>query len=991
MGSSHFGRQWFLLIAALLALGCTVGWLLYAEYHTMEVQERQRLIAQTKVVEENLEHQLTATHHALNSIRSDLPKLQEQKDGPAQLNHRLQFMRDAMPTTRAITVFDAEGTLIARSPDKFVGQNFGHRDYFQIAQQGGNPATLYVAPPFLAATGERVLNVSKVLRDERGAFNGVILVSLGPEYFKTLMKSLLYAPDMHVTLLHGDGTVIFSTSDVPQAQGTTAAPSAALLSVSRTIRPASVPMDTALVVTIGREDAAFFAPWREDAFLFGGFFLLLTIAAVVGLSSYQARQVLAQAAVATERASMQRFHAYFDHSIVGLAITGLDKRWIEVNDALCTMLGYRRDELTRMTWAEQTHPEDLACDVAQFRRMLAGEIESYFLDKRFIHKEGHIVYTRLAVSHVRKSNGSLDYVVATLVDISERKLAEAELRIAAAAFESQEGMLVTDAHSVILRVNRAFTTTTGYSAEELVGQTPRVFRSGRHDTEFYRAMWETIRHTGGWQGEIWDRRKNGEEFLKWLTISVVKDEKGAVTHYIGIHYDITERKKAEEKIRELAFFDTLTGLSNRLSLKERLRQALSLAQRNGKQLAVMLIDLDNFKTINDTLGHSVGDHLLVEVAQRLLGAVRPSDLVARLGGDEFVIVLPDIDSPTDPANIADKILMEISAAYSIEGHELQTSPSIGICLYPDDAMQAEDLLKKADVAMYHAKSKGKNNYQFFRDEIQAAAVHRMALEADLRTALKQQQFVLHYQPQLDLRTGHLSGVEALVRWQHPERGLVPPNAFIPLAEETGLILPLGSWVLEEACRTLTAWRERGIHHIKMSVNLAASQFADHSLPLKIEEILAQYDLPPDCLDLEVTESMAMQSPDATSAMMRVLTEKRLTLSIDDFGTGYSSLAYLKTFPISTLKIDRSFVKDIETDQNDADICGVTVLLAHKLGLDVVAEGVETQAQRQYLHSIGCEKIQGYLISKPLPADQAEAFIRQNAINSIATNACCVRV
>ena len=420
-GSRH---QWILLTALLLTLGGAVGWNLYAEYHAIDVQERRRLAAQTKVVDENLEHQLTATHHALNSIRSDLPKLKEQKDGLAQLNHRLQFMRDAMPTTRAITVFDAEGTLVARSPDKFVGQNFSQRDYFQIARQGGNTGTLYVAPPFMAATGEHVLNISKVLLDERGTFAGIILVSLGPEYFNTLLKSLLYAPDMRVTLLHGDGKTIFSA---PDPQGIVATTGGARLTVSHTIRPPAVPMDKTLVVVISREELALFAPWREDAFILGGLFILLTLVSLAGLNYYQAREAQARAAVAAERASMERFHAYFDHSIVGLAVTSLEKGWIEVNDALCQTLGYTREDLTRMTWTELTHPDDLAPDLEQFNRMLAGEINSYAMDKRFIHKDGHLVYTRLAVSHVRKPDGSLDYVVAMVEDITDRKQVELEL------------------------------------------------------------------------------------------------------------------------------------------------------------------------------------------------------------------------------------------------------------------------------------------------------------------------------------------------------------------------------------------------------------------------------------------------------------------------------------------------------------------------------------------------------------------------------------
>ena len=561
-------------------------------------------------------------------------------------------------------------------------------------------------------------------------------------------------------------------------------------------------------------------------------------------------------------------------------------------------------------------------------------------------------------------------------DISERKQAEQGLQLMASVFSgSNEAIMISDAENRIVAVNRAFAELTGYAEQDVIGLNPKILSAGKTPHEVFVGMWDSLNRTGAWQGELWDRRKNGEPYPKWLSISVVRDAEGKLTHYIGSFVDITERKASEEQVRHLAHHDALTGLPNRFSMHERLDQAISFVRRGDKRLALMLVDLDHFKSINDTLGHDVGDQLLIEVAARLSGAVRDSDTVARLGGDEFVVVLPGIEDAADAAHVADKMLAAVSAPYLIKGNELRTSPSVGICIFPDDATEIGDLLKKADVAMYHAKSHGRRNYQFFANEMQEEATRRMMLEKDLRVALEANQFLLHYQPQLDLRTGTIVGVEALVRWQHPERGMVSPLDFIPIAEETGLIAPLGDWILCEACRQLAKWREHGLRTIRMSVNLSASQFADGGLGERINGLLTASNISPANFDLEITESMSMGSPLEAIENMKSLRGHGMSLSIDDFGTGYSSLAYLKLFPIQTLKIDRSFVKDIETDVNDADICDVTVLLAHKLGMTVVAEGVETEAQLKYLLSIGCEKIQGYFISKPLPGDKAEQFIR----------------
>ena len=560
--------------------------------------------------------------------------------------------------------------------------------------------------------------------------------------------------------------------------------------------------------------------------------------------------------------------------------------------------------------------------------------------------------------------------------LAMRKQADDSIRIMATVFSSSnEAILITDVKNEIITVNTAFCRLTGYEPHEVIGNNPRMLSAGRTPVTTYQQMWHSINNFGSWQGELWDRRKNGESYPKWLNVSVVRDKTGKIINHIGSFVDITERKASEERVHHLAHHDALTSLPNRFSLHERLTQALGFAKRSQKALAVMLIDLDNFKSINDTLGHHVGDKLLVEVAQRLQQSVRGSDVVARLGGDEFVVVLPDIESPADAAHVAEKIVASVTQSYAIDGQELRSGPSIGICMYPADAVESDDLLKKADVAMYHAKAKGRRNFQFFTAELQKATLDRIAVESDLRIAIEQKQFELHYQPQIDLRSGRVMGVEALIRWHHPQRGLVPPNDFIPVAEETGLILPIGDWVLREACRQLSVWHKAGLDSVRMSVNLAASQFLDPLLPLRLVDILDEVGLKPPVLDLEVTESMSMRSPTDTVTVMRDLTALGFTLSIDDFGTGYSSMAYLKLFPINTLKIDRSFVRDIETDPNDAQICDVTVLLAHKLNFDTVAEGVETTGQLKYLKSVGCEKIQGYLISKPLPAAAAEEFLR----------------
>lgn len=548
-----------------------------------------------------------------------------------------------------------------------------------------------------------------------------------------------------------------------------------------------------------------------------------------------------------------------------------------------------------------------------------------------------------------------------------------ELRIAAAAFESQEGMYITDANLLILRVNSAFTRITGYEAVDVVGETPAMFRSDRHPPTFYDSLYAEVAQHGTWQGELWAKRKNGDTYPVYASTTAVRSDDGVLTHYVFAIVDITERKAAEEEIRSLAFYDPLTNLPNRRLLMDRLRHALATSARNNHEGALLFVDLDNFKRLNDTRGHDIGDLLLAQVAQRLSGCLREGDTVARLGGDEFVVLLEELSTDARDAAeradwVAEKILSSLNQPYFLDNKEHHSTPSIGVCLFKGQSVSVDDLLKQADLAMYQSKAAGRNAIRFFDPAMQAAVSANAAMEADMRTALAEEQFLLYYQPQVDLY-GRVVGAEALVRWRHPERGMVSPAEFIPLAEETGLILPLGQWVLETACKQLQAWADiPETAHLSIAVNISARQ-CHH--PRFVEQVLMTVqatEANPHLLKLEITESLLLKDIDSIIAKMRALIPLGIRFSLDDFGTGYSSLSYLKRLPLEQLKIDQSFVRDIFVDANDLAIVRAIVTLGQSLGLSVIAEGVETEDQRQFLESSGCHTFQGYLFGRPGPAD-----------------------
>jgi diguanylate cyclase (GGDEF)-like protein/PAS domain S-box-containing protein len=571
--------------------------------------------------------------------------------------------------------------------------------------------------------------------------------------------------------------------------------------------------------------------------------------------------------------------------------------------------------------------------------------------------------------------------VTTMADMTERKQAEEAQRIAATAFESQQGMFITNAERIILRVNRSFTEITGYSSDEAVGRSPRLLSSGRHDAAFYAAMWSDIERDGSWQGELWNRRKSGELFPEWLTISAVRNNAGDSTHYVAAFTDITSRKSAEDQIQSLAFYDALTGLPNRRLLLDRMEQTLTGSARRQRRHALLFIDLDNFKTLNDTLGHLQGDMLLEQVATRLVGCVREGDTVARLGSDEFAVMLEDlsyaeVEAATQARGVSAKIIASLNRPYELAHGEHHSTSSIGVALFGADPQESSDApLKRAELAMFQAKGSGKNGVAFFDPQMQVEVMSRAAMETDLREAVLTGQFLLYYQAQV-VGAGRLTGVEALLRWRHPQRGLVPPFEFIALAEETGLIIPVGQWVLESACRQLAVWSTQpSLAQLSVAVNVSARQFQHVDFVATVQAALAGAGANPRRLKLELTESMLVKDVEGIIAKMNTLKAMGVNFSLDDFGTGYSSLSYLKRLPLDQLKIDQGFVRNILTDPNDAAIAKMVIALADSLGLTVIAEGVEIEAQRDFLAHQGCHSYQGYLFGRPMPIDEFEAFAR----------------
>jgi diguanylate cyclase (GGDEF)-like protein/PAS domain S-box-containing protein len=659
--------------------------------------------------------------------------------------------------------------------------------------------------------------------------------------------------------------------------------------------------------------------------------------------------------------------------------------WIISNEAAKVLFN-----LDGVNWCGKTNQE-LAAErpemAAQYQKCheqdeltwLAGK--QLIFENKIIDDAGNLHHHEVRKTPVFKKNGERKELIVICRDISDKQKAESNQRVSDTAMESLEAIIITDKNNQILRVNKSFSRLTGYSIEEVIGKTPAILKSGRHDAKFYQTMWNTLAKEKFWQGEVWDKRKCGEIYPKYLTITAVSGSDGVIHNFVANFTDISQHKEAESTIHRLAFYDPLTNLPNRQLLNDQLDKALFRSDSNRKYGALLMIDLDNFKLINDTRGHDFGDLLLMEVAKRLKDSCREMDSVARLGGDEFVLLLESLSLDEDQAAsntkmICEKLLESFNQPFLIAGQEIHSTLSIGIAMFRIPSHTSKEMLKHADNAMYQAKFAGKNTLRFFDHNLHSSLEKRMSLESELRHALHDSQFELYYQAQVD-HSHKIIGAEVLLRWMHPQRGAIPPNDFIPLTEETGLILPIGDWVMRTACKQLKIWESNPLTvGLQLAVNVSTKQFNQPNFVELVCSVLEDTGARGAMLKLELTETLMVHNVPEIIAKMEALKLLGLRFSIDDFGTGYSSLSYLKKLPISQVKIDRSFVQDIDTNESDAIIAQTIIGMASTLGFNVIAEGVETENQRAILERYGCLNYQGFLFSKPVPVTAFEMLLTE---------------
>ena len=1068
---SYLIRQWVTLSLILFVFGCLIALSQWMEYEHLQQQEIDRLTAQAEVLKLNIEPPLQTVDRVIDDVINRIefsPATHSILKTISNL-HLVAIDSATRGLIQPISVVDADGVIIASSNEMLVGKSLREQSFFKLGLQNSDPDVLHISAPY-KVPGEAIHAISlfKTVFDPFGNYAGMVMATLVPEHFATLLGSMHYSPDIRSSIIHSDG-ILFQMAPASLAHsgenlaatntffkrhqdsgkpatvhsGLSRATGENRIVALRTVSMADVGIDKPLVVAVSRNiDRAVLEPWKKNANAQGLLFGTIALISCVVLALAQRWQSKVHEEKQNDALALERANRSL------LTLSACNEALVRnINQAdllasICRLIVEKGQY--RMAWVgmpdSEKYPEKVIRPVAHYgfedgylsvmkfswaddsefgqgpvgRAMRTGNIQvnqsfqtaspmlpwraaalerSYHASIGLPLKSGEKVLGVLSIyasepdafdrdecKLLQELADNLAFGMAALQIQLERKRVQEQLNIAAVAFDSQEGIMITDANQMILNVNQAFTEITGYRADEVIGQKSNMLQSGRHDRAFFHSLHISLVEHGTWQGEIWNKRKNGEIYPEWLIITAVKDHSGVITHFVGSFTDMTARKQAEEKIHQLAFYDTLTKLSNRQLLLENMQDALTRSAHSKNYCALMQINLDHFMTLNDTLGHEVGDQLLQQISHQLVEIVGETGFVARLGGDEFVVLMENLswnfqDAADHTDVLGEKVLNELSRVYQLSDYSYRSTSSVGICIFSGHQQDTlDEILKMADLALHHAKQAGRNTLRFFAPQMKANVSARALLESDLREAIRKSEFVLFYQAQLG-EHGKVMGVEALLRWHSPVRGLVPPDQFIPVAEDTGLILPIGKWVLRTACTQLAAWAvQPDMSHLTMSVNVSARQFHQADFVSQVTAALDFSGANPKLLELELTESMLLSDVEDTIRKMTVLRQKGVSFALDDFGTGYSSLSILKALPLDRLKIDKSFVLELPNNQSACSIARIIIQLGKSLGLMIIAEGVENKQQFRFLAEEGCYAHQGYLFNRPMPIAEFIKFM-----------------
>jgi diguanylate cyclase (GGDEF)-like protein/PAS domain S-box-containing protein len=983
-------------------LGCTLPLLwLFIAFDLQRVQDRTMTDGQkeTQNIVRVFAEEVRSSVHAIDLTLVDLRDhwLDEPQNFAARIRSRQAHLEKDVAFQ--IAIIDFRGKLVYSSVDPQAKPvDLSDREHFRVHRDSTGDV-LFISKPVLGRVSQRwSIQFTRPLIEAHGQFAGVIVLSVSPDYFTRFSQTIDLGPGGTIALARTTGELLARSPGPARALGHTlrdvpflnAPPSEAgffqrvsLIDGKRRLYTWRTLSKYDLVVAIGRSMDNLLDPYlrqRQTYLLSGaGISVLLALIGYILLAGLQqrarARTILEQSEFRWKYALEGADEGVWDWNNHTNEVF-YSKRWK-------AMLGYEDHEIENRiaAWQSLLHPEDKSRILAATADYISGATQTYANEYRLLCKDNNWkwVFSRgMIVS--RDTDGTPLRLIGTHADITERKRAEESMQLAFMVYEnSNEGMLVTDAENIIIAVNQAFTDLTGYTSQEIIGKKPNILNSGRHDDEFHAAIWHSIKVTGRWQGEIWNRRKNGDIYAEWISINTIFNQEG-VHRRVALFSDLAKKKEYEALIWEQANCDPLTGLLNRRIFHDRLEQEIRRADRKGLSIALMFLDLDHFKEVNDALGHSVGDLLIQEAALRLRSCMRESDSVARLGGDEFTVIIGELHGTDVAVRIAQEMLRKLEEPFQLGLETIFISTSIGITFYPKDGVTLEVLLKNADQAMYAAKNQGRNRVHFFTPSMQEAAQARMRLANDLRGALTGNQFRVVYQPIVDLMTGDIYKAEALIRWHHPSGELISPARFIPIAEQTGAIKDIGDWIFREAARQ--AKRLRTTHHpeFQISVNKSPAQFRDDNGLYKTwVRYLEELDLPGRSIAIEITEGLLLDAGTVITDKLGAFRDAGIQISLDDFGTGYSSLSYLKKFDIDYIKIDQSFVRNLAAGSDDMALCKAMIVMAHTLGLKVIAEGIETAEQRDLLIAAGCDYGQGYLFSRPVPSDELEAMLGHGRI------------